>query len=44
MDYTRITIRRGSGEKQTHMYILIFDKSIIPKEVKFGYCLKSVEQ
>ena len=28
----------------THTFVLIFDKSMIPKEVKIGYCLKKIEQ
>ena len=41
-DYKRITI--SEVKKYKHTYILTFYKSVIPKEVKIGYCLKRVEQ
>ena len=44
VDYKSITIRRGGEEIQTYTYVLTFNKSVIPKEVKIGYCLKRVEQ
>ena len=41
--YKRIIIR-GNGEKiQAYIYILTFNRHIIPKEMKVGYCLKKVE-
>ena len=43
MNYKRIIIRRGGKEIQTHSYILTFNKSIIPNEVKIKYCHAKVE-
>ena len=43
-DYKRITTRRCGEEIQTHTYILTFNKSMIPKEVKIGFYLKRVKQ
>ena len=39
----RISIRKGEQRIQTNTYILTFNKSRTPKEVKIGYCLERVE-
>ena len=43
-DYKSITIRRDGEEMQTQLYILTFNKSIIPKGIIFGYYFKKVVQ
>ena len=43
-DSKRITTRKGGEEIQTHTLILIFNKLIIPNEMKIEYSFKRVEQ
>ena len=43
MNYKGITIRKGGEEIETHTYILTFNKLVISKEMKIGYCLGKVE-
>ena len=40
----KVTIKMDGEEIQTFTYVLIFNESIIPKEVKIGYYLERVGQ
>ena len=42
-DRRRITIKRNGESILTNMYILIFNSSIIPKEVKIGFTVERLE-
>ena len=43
-EYRRVTIRRNDETIETHTYILTFEKSSMPKEIRIGYTIERVEQ